>query len=86
MKYDILDEEITNMNDLYNFVQDTKETNNQSLLYIGTIHSVKGLEYDNVVLTGVDGRSFKLNNEENLNLNYVGVTRAKENLFILWGY
>lgn len=50
--------------------------------YIGTIHSSKGLEYDNVILTGVDGYSFKLNSEDNLNAFYVGITRAKTNLHI----
>ena len=54
-------------------------------LYIGTIHSSKGLEYDNVYLVNVDNDTFPLDDEENKNLFYVGVTRAKSNLFIYWG-
>lgn len=53
-----------------------------STIYVGTIHSVKGLEYDNVILTGVGGSTFRLTNEENNNLYYVGITRAKKRLII----
>lgn len=55
----------------------------QSYLYVGTIHSSKGLEYDNVILVNVDTKLFKLSNEENLNLYYVGITRARNKLYIL---
>lgn len=51
--------------------------------YVGTIHSVKGLEFDNVIIYGVDGPTFKLNSEDNKNLYYVGITRAKNRLWIL---
>lgn len=51
-------------------------------LYIGTIHSVKGLEYDTVYVMGVNDRSFKLGDEEMNNLFYVAVTRAKNHLYI----
>lgn len=51
-------------------------------IYVGTIHSVKGLEYDNVFLLGVSGRSFKLKSDEDYNIYYVGVTRAKKQLHI----
>ena len=54
----------------------------ESNIYVGTVHSVKGLEYDNVMLLGVNDKSWKLNNEDNLNLYYVGITRAKKKLFI----
>lgn len=54
-------------------------------LYVGTVHSVKGLEYDNVFLLGVDGKSFRLTNEENRNLYYVGITRAKTHLYVWEG-
>lgn len=57
-------------------------------LYVGTIHSSKGLEYDNVILVGVNDTSFKLTNEENNNLYYVGITRAKNYLWVFkasWG-
>lgn len=52
-------------------------------LYIGTIHSVKGLEYDNVVLLNVDTKVFPLQCEDMLNLYYVGITRAKKHLVVL---
>lgn len=52
-------------------------------IYIGTIHSVKGLEYDCVHLVGVNGKSFPIDkNEDQQNLFYVGCTRAKEKLVI----
>lgn len=56
-----------------------------SKLYVGTIHSVKGLEYDSVMLLGVGGETFRLTNEENLNLYYVGITRARTHLCIWKG-
>lgn len=57
----------------------------ESDVYVGTIHSSKGLEYDIVYLVGVNGSSFKLNCEDNLNCYYVGVTRAKEKLYVYYG-
>lgn len=54
-------------------------------LYVGTIHSVKGLEYDSVMLLNVGGKSFRLTNEENKNLYYVGITRARDHLYIWKG-
>lgn len=50
--------------------------------YVGTIHSVKGLEYDNVFVMGVGDTAFPLNTEEMKNLYYVAVTRAKHHLFV----
>lgn len=55
----------------------------ESSIYVGTIHSSKGLEYDNVVVYGVDTKPFKLDNEDNNNLFYVAITRAKTDLLIL---
>lgn len=57
----------------------------ESDIYVGTIHSVKGLEYDNVILLGVNDTFYRLAGEDNLNLFYVGITRAKENLYV-WKY
>lgn len=51
-------------------------------LYIGTVHSSKGLEYDRVLLMNVNTPSFRLDNEDNLNIHYVGVTRAKSELYV----
>lgn len=57
----------------------------ESQVYVGTIHSVKGLEFDNVYLMNIGGRTFPLNTQENKNLFYVGVTRAKNILNIYYG-
>lgn len=59
--------------------------NDSRSLYVGTIHSAKGLEWDNVFLWNVNCYSFKLKSEENWNLYYVGATRAKQNLFVFKG-
>jgi DNA helicase-2/ATP-dependent DNA helicase PcrA len=53
-----------------------------SELYVGTIHSVKGLEYDNVFVMNVGSYSFRLNNEDMKNLFYVAITRARNRLFV----
>jgi superfamily I DNA/RNA helicase len=55
----------------------------KSKVHVGTIHSAKGLEYDVVILVGVNGKSFQLTSEEMINLYYVGVTRAKTSLYIM---
>lgn len=45
---------------------------------VSTIHQAKGLEYDNIVLI-----SFCCDNLEELNIAYVGATRAKNNLCVI---
>ena len=66
------------MTELYDYLVDAVQENTKSDIYVGTIHSVKGLEYDSVILAGVDGKTFPLMNEDNNNLFYVGITRAKD--------
>ena len=56
-----------------------------STCYVGTIHSVKGLEFDNVIVLDVGGRSFRLKDEDNLNVYYVAITRAKNHLTVYKG-
>ena len=68
--------------DIVTYIKDLYEESNSSSIYIGTIHSSKGLEYDSVALVGVGGYSFRLTNEANNNLYYVGITRAKHNLTV----
>lgn len=51
-------------------------------VYVGTIHSSKGLEYDVVHVMGVDDKLFELNSDEMKNLFYVACTRAKNRLYI----
>jgi len=75
------DDNISNrdlINDIKNQVQSLEECD----VYCGTIHSVKGLEYDTVYVMGVDDRFFRLDSEEMYNLYYVAVTRPKEHLVV----
>lgn len=53
-----------------------------SSIYVGTIHSSKGLEYNTVYVIGVDNDMFKLGTEDMNNLYYVAMTRAKNRLRI----
>lgn len=46
-----------------------------------TLHTSKGLEFDQVILLAKD---FSLNTQENKNLHYVGITRAKEKMIIIF--
>lgn len=64
------------------YLKDAVEDIKSSELYVGTIHSVKGLEYDNVFVMNVGSFNFKLHNEDMKNLFYVAITRAKNRLFI----
>ena len=64
------------------YIRDTVEEIKSNELYVGTIHSVKGLEYDNVCVANVGSYNFRLGDEEMNNLFYVAITRAKNRLFI----
>ena len=64
------------------YLKDAVNDIKSSELYVGTIHSVKGLEYDNVFVMNVGSYNFRLNTEEMKNLFYVAITRAKNRLFI----
>lgn len=70
---------------LIQIIQEAIEAETKSEVYVGTIHSSKGLEYDNVFIVNVGDWTFKLDSEENKNLFYVGVTRARENLTVFRG-
>lgn len=71
--------EINSLDDLETALSDYEF---KGTIYCGTIHSVKGLEYDNVYVMNVGSRSFTLDNEEMDNLFYVACTRAKERLVV----
>ena len=62
-------------------LQDTTNDSSEKV-YVGTVHSVKGLEFDNVIITGVDSKTFRLGTEDKNNLFYVAVTRAKHKLAV----
>lgn len=55
-----------------------------SEVYCGTVHSVKGLEFEDVIIVGVEGQHFRLTNEDNKNVFYVAITRAKEKLTVIY--
>lgn len=57
---------------------------NYANVYVGTVHSVKGLEFDSVVVSGVGSKCFKINGEENENILYTACTRAKKNLIVFY--
>ena len=65
-------------------LKDANSNPTSSCVYVGTVHSVKGLEYDDVYLVGVNDITWKLKTEENKNLYYVGITRAKKNLTVCY--
>lgn len=49
---------------------------------VSTVHASKGLEWDDVWIASADGQSFRPENEEDVRLAYVAVTRARNNLTI----
>ena len=75
------DSVVNKPSNIVNYLTEVLESNINEI-YVGTIHSSKGLEYDNVYLMGVDDTNFRLNSESNLNLYYVGITRAKNTLHV----
>lgn len=65
---------------------DAGESQNNSVI-LATIHSVKGLEFDNVFIVGLEQKIFPIIrdekfDEEERRLMYVALTRAKEQLYI----
>lgn len=68
--------------DILPTIIDIIESQGDQDIYVGTIHSSKGLEYDTVYVMGVDDRSFQLGTEEMNNLYYVALTRAKNHLVV----
>lgn len=71
-----------NGQDFLVYLKDAVNEIKSSELYVGTIHSVKGLEYDNVFVMNVGSYNFRLVSEDMKNLFYVAVTRAKNKLFV----
>lgn len=64
-------------NDIYGSWYNLANIQNVSM----TLHTSKGLEFDQVILLAKD---FSLNSQENRNLHYVGITRAKEKMIIIF--
>lgn len=67
-----------------------KQDNNHRAVFLMTLHAAKGLEFDTVILAGLEegilpsGRALNSSEsiEEERRLLYVGITRAKEHLLI----
>ncbi len=76
------DREFNDVLSIVNFLIECTVKEESSRTYVGTIHSVKGLEYNHVIVLGVGDNMFKLDSEENKNLYYVAVTRAKNHLTV----
>ena len=79
----IVDTQATTFVELAEYMAGVIQEMQQSGVYIGTIHSSKGLEYDVVYVIGVGSKSFRLTSEDMNNLYYVAITRAKNRLTIL---
>ena len=45
---------------------------------VSTVHQAKGLEYDNVIVI-----DHTISSDEDLNIAYVALTRARDNLFVI---
>ena len=63
-------------------IRDQMQELEDAQIYVGTIHSAKGLEYDTVYVMGVNDSLFKLGTEEMNNLYYVSITRPKNHLVV----
>ena len=55
--------------------------NEQKTVFVSTIHKAKGREFDSVYIL-LDQNNMDVNSDENKRKLYVGLTRAKSNLFI----
>ena len=74
--------ELNTVSELLEYLKTLLAETKEVSCYVGTIHSVKGLEYDNVFIMGVDDKMFKLDCEEEKNIYYVAITRAKKHLVV----
>lgn len=73
------------INDFYEYLNEIKIEDfypqDNKAITISTIHQSKGLEYDNVYLSLSYQNDFSFNDEEK-RIIYVGLTRAKNNLYV----
>lgn len=63
---------------------DDKATKYDGGINIGTPTSVKGLEFDTVIVNDASEKKYNSNSEEDMHLLYVAVTRALHDLIILY--
>ena len=71
-------------------VSDSDDMDDENYVTVATIHAVKGLEFDNVFIVGLEEgvfpSSIAINNgdvEEERRLMYVAITRAKRRLYVI---
>lgn len=81
-KCTFLGDETSTNKEIVESIRDQIQEQQESQIYVGTIHSSKGLEYDTVYVMGVNDTMFQLGSEEMNNLYYVAITRAKNHLTI----
>lgn len=74
---------LSSSTEIYMYLLNRINKESSQLVTVGTIHSVKGLEFDSVVVSNVNSKAFKLDTEECQNLFYVACTRAKKNLVVV---
>lgn len=60
-------------------LDELKDKLNSDAVKVLTFHSAKGLEFNKVILC-----DFYTKGEENLRITYVGVTRARDELYLCW--
>lgn len=85
IKNTLIDTDAKDTKGLIEYIESVLNANSRKDVYVGTIHSSKGLEYDNVIVLNVDTKNFPLDSEENRNCYYVAITRARKLLKIYWG-
>src|SRR6185295_5787346 len=71
--------------------QDGLDGGEESLITLMTLHNAKGLEYDTVFIVGCEDGAFphlraleEGGEEEERRLCYVGITRARQRLYMTW--
>lgn len=74
--------EFTTNKEIIDSIRSQLEAKEENKIYVGTIHSAKGLEYNTVYVMGVNDSLFQLGSEEMNNLYYVAITRPKEHLVV----
>ncbi|MGN0795541.1 MAG: ATP-dependent helicase [Christensenellales bacterium] len=72
-------------------ISDSDEMTDDNYVTVATIHAVKGLEFDNVFIVGLEETVFPSSRattsgdiEEERRLMYVAITRAKKRLYASW--
>ena len=69
---------------IQNFIEEIKKVfdgKDHGDIMLSTVHKAKGLEADNVYILATERMPHPLGNNEENNICYVAITRAKKNLF-----